>query len=84
VAHATSKVEQDVHRNALSGLDVDVPFICVWSKHYRSVHRIARTYGSLSEPIAVERRLYREIGQRQGPVLDPIAVRAGESVMKSR
>ncbi|HTU57814.1 MAG TPA: hypothetical protein VMF89_05260, partial [Polyangiales bacterium] len=76
VAHATAKVEQDVHRIALSGLDVDVPFIRGWGKHYRCVHRIARSYGSLSGPVAVERTLYRELGQRQGPVLDPIAVRA--------
>ena len=41
------------------------------------MHRIAGTYGSLSGPVAVERTLYRELGQRQGPVLDPIAVRAG-------
>jgi hypothetical protein len=77
VAHANALVEQDVHRIALSGLDVDVPFIRVRGKHYRRVHRIARTYGSMSGPVAVERTLYRELGQRQGPVLDPIAVRAG-------
>ena len=76
VAHATARVEQDVHWVALSGLDVDVPFIRVWRKHYRRVQRIARTYGSLSGPIAIERTLYRELGQRQGPVLDPIAMRA--------
>lgn len=77
VGRATAKVEQAVHQIALSGLDVDVPFIRVWGKHYRRVHRIERTYGSLSGPVTVERTLYRELGQRQGPVLDPIAVRAG-------
>ena len=77
VARATAKVEQDMHQVALSGLDVDVPFIRVWGKHYRRVHRIERTYASLSGPVVVERTLYRELGQRQGPVLDPIAVRAG-------
>lgn len=66
-----------MHQIALSGLDVDVPFIRVWGEHYRRVHRIERTYGSLSGPVAVERTLYRELGQRQGPVLDPIAARAG-------
>jgi hypothetical protein len=66
-----------MHQVALSGLDVDVPFIRVWGKQYCRVHRIQRTYGSLSGPVAVERTLHREIGQRQGPVLDPIAVRAG-------
>jgi hypothetical protein len=36
VARATAKVEQDVHRIALSRLDVDVPFIRVWGKQYRA------------------------------------------------
>jgi hypothetical protein len=27
IARATAKVDQDVHRMALSGLDIDVPFI---------------------------------------------------------
>ena len=77
VAHATAKVEQGVHQIALSSLDVDVPFIRVWGKHYRRVHRMERAYNSLSGPIVVERTLYRELGQRQGPALDPIAIRAG-------
>lgn len=34
VAHATAKIEQDVHPVALSRLDVDVSFIRVWGKHY--------------------------------------------------
>jgi hypothetical protein len=77
VARATAEVDQSVHQIALSGLDVDAPFIRVWGKSYRRVHRIARTYASLSGPVKVERTLYRELGQRQGPVLDPIAMRAG-------
>ena len=59
VTLATAQVEQNVHGIALSGLDVDVPFICVWGKHYRRVHRIARTYGSLSGPVAVEHAVSR-------------------------
>jgi hypothetical protein len=73
VARATAEVDQSVHQIALSGLDVDVPFIRVWGKSYRRVHRIARTYASLSGPVTVERTVYRELGQRQGPVLDPTA-----------
>ena len=62
VAHATSKVEQEVHGIALSGLDVDVPFIRVWGKHYPRVHRIERTYGSLSGPVAVGARCISSSG----------------------
>lgn len=76
-AHATAEVERGVHHVALSGLDVDAPYIRVWGKHYRRVHRIARTYGSLAGPVTVERTLYREQGRRHAPVLDPVATRAG-------
>jgi hypothetical protein len=34
-AHATAEVERGVHHVALSGLDVDAPYIRVWGKHYR-------------------------------------------------
>lgn len=76
-ATAAAAVEQGMHEVALRGLDVDAPYIRVWGKHYRRVHRVARTYGSLAGPVTVERTLYRELGQRQGPALDPIAIRAG-------
>jgi hypothetical protein len=76
-AHATAEVERGVHHVALSGLDVDAPYIRVWGKYYRCVRRIARTYGSLAGPVTVERTLYREQGRRQAPVLDPVATRAG-------
>jgi hypothetical protein len=77
VAHAAAEIERGVHHVALSGLDIDAPYIRVWGKHYRRVHRIARTYGSLAGPVTVERTLYREQGRCQAPALDPIATRAG-------
>lgn len=76
-ALAASEVERGVHHVGLRGLDVDAPYIRVWGKQYRRVQRIARTCGSMAGPVTVERTLYRELGQRQGPVLDPIAARAG-------
>lgn len=48
VAGATAAVKQGVHQVALSGLDVDLPFIPLWGKADRRVHRIVRTYGSLA------------------------------------
>jgi hypothetical protein len=77
VGHAAAEVERGVHHVALRGLDVNAPFIRVWGKHYRRVHRVARTNASLSGPVTIERTLYREQGQRNAPVLDPIATRAG-------
>jgi hypothetical protein len=77
VSHATAELECAVHQAALRGLDVDAPFVKVWGKTYRRVHRTARTYGTMAGPVAVERTLYRELGKRRAPVLDPIALRAG-------
>jgi hypothetical protein len=50
VAHVAAAVERGVHHVALSGLDVDAPYIRVWGKCYRRLHRIARTYGSMPGP----------------------------------
>jgi hypothetical protein len=74
VARATAEVDQSVHQIALSGLDVDVPFIRVWGKSYRRVHRIARTYASLSGPVTVERTKQHRTGRpRSGcRVLEPL------------
>jgi hypothetical protein len=66
-----------VHEVALSGLDVDAAFVCVWGKTYRRVHRIQREYGTLAGNVPVMRTLYREVGVRSGPALDPVAQRAG-------
>ena len=66
-----------MHEVALSSLDVDAPFVCVWGKTYRRVHRIQREYGTLAGNVSVMRTLYREVGTRNGPALDPVAQRAG-------
>jgi hypothetical protein len=77
VAKRTAEVECAVHEVALSGLDVDAPFVMVWGKTYRRVHRTTRQYGTLAGNATVERTLYREVGVRSGPALDPVATRAG-------
>lgn len=77
VAQSTADLERAVHETALRGLDIDAPFVRVWGKTYRRVHRTERTYGTMAGPVVVERTLYRERGKRTGPVLDPVALRAG-------
>ena len=77
VAQRSAEIERAVHEVALSGLDVDAPFVCVWGKTYRRVHRIQREYGTLAGNVPVTRTLYREVGTRSGPALDPVAQRAG-------
>ena len=77
VSQATAELECAVHQTVLSSLDIDAPFVRVWGKQYRRVHRTERTYGTMSGSVSVTRTLYRELGKRNGPVLDPIAMRAG-------
>jgi hypothetical protein len=49
----------------------------VWGKAYRRAHRIQHEYGTLAGNVSVIRTLYREVGTRSGPALDPVAQRAG-------
>ena len=77
VSQATAELECAVHQTVLGSLDIDVPFVRVWGKSYRRVHRTERAYGTMSGTVSVTRTLYRELGKRSGPVLDPIAMRAG-------
>lgn len=39
VAQSTADLERAVHETALRGLDIDAPFVRVWGKTYRRVHR---------------------------------------------
>ena len=48
VAARTAQVEAAIHEAALSSLDLNAPFVRVWGKTYRRVHRAPRTYGTLA------------------------------------
>ena len=77
VSQASAELECAVHQTVLGSLDIDVPFVRVWGKSYRRVHRTERSYGTMAGSVPVTRTLYREIGKRNGAALDPIAMRAG-------
>ncbi|MFK7989041.1 MAG: ISKra4 family transposase [Sandaracinaceae bacterium] len=77
VAEQTAAVERAVHGVTLAALDIDAPFVKVWGKTYRRVHRAERTFGTLSGPVKVTRTLYRLVGQRRAASLDVVAQRAG-------
>jgi hypothetical protein len=77
VSRATADLECAVHQTVLGSLDIDAPFVRVWGKSYRRVHRTERAYGTMAGAVPVTRTLYRELGKRSGPVLDPVAMRAG-------
>ena len=77
VGERSAAVEREVHAAALSSLDVDAPLIRVWGKHYRRVHRQTRSYATLAGQVPVTRTLYREVGRRRAPTLDPVSLRVG-------
>jgi hypothetical protein len=77
VGAGAAAIEAAVHETALSSLDVNAPFVQVWGKTYRRVHRAPRTYGTMAGPVTVFRTLYRPLGERAGPTLDAVGQRAG-------
>lgn len=77
VAEATADLEKGVHQVALRSLDIDAPYIRVWGKYYRRVHRAERAFGTMGGPVTIQRTLYREVGKRRGAAVDPVALRAG-------
>ena len=77
VASAAARLETQVHQVALTGLDVDTAFVRIRGKRYRRALRAKRTYNTMAGGASVTRTLYRELGTRTGPTVDPIALRAG-------
>ena len=77
MSRATAEFECTVHETALSGLNIDAPSVRVWGKTCRRVHSGERNFGTMAGTARVHRTLYREVGRRSAPVLDPVAVRVG-------
>ena len=53
----SAELERAVHQAALSSLDMNAPFVCVWGKTHRRVHRIQREYGTLAGRCLTDRPL---------------------------
>lgn len=77
VARVTARVEAELLGVVLSSLDVDAPVISVDGRRYRRLDAEEKTYRTLAGPVVIERHLYRATDVRNGPTLDPIAVRVG-------
>lgn len=71
------EVECRVHGAALAALDVDAPKIMINKVLHTRVVRSETAYMSLAGPVPVPRSLYRPVGQRNAPVVDPVALRVG-------
>lgn len=70
-------VERGAHQATLAALDVDAPQISLNGELHVRVVRDQTTYMSQAGEVAVMHSLYRRAGERNGPTVDPIALRAG-------
>ncbi len=77
IAKQTAAVERAAHAEVLRALDVDAPRIRVRGALYASFRRTPGTYFTMAGEVKVERTVYRQVGVRNGPILDPIKLRTG-------
>jgi hypothetical protein len=77
VAAKLGEVERRADAAALAALDVDAPRVLINKVLHAKVVRSATSFMGLAGPARVERSLYRPVGQRNAPVVDPVALRAG-------
>ena len=78
LAEASGKVECAGHQVVLQSLDLDAPRVLVNGVPHRRVNReIEATYYTMAGPVVVKRTLYRKEGERSGPTVDAVSLRAG-------
>ena len=77
IGEAAARVERAGHQAVLQSLDVDRPSVMIGGARFAKVGRCEATYYTLAGPVVVERSLYREVGQRNAKVVDPVSLRAG-------
>jgi hypothetical protein len=68
---------REAHGTILSSLDIDAARVRVQGRLYHAVGRFAADFRTATGPVPVTRTLYRESGVRNGPTVDPIALRIG-------
>lgn len=71
------EVERRADEIALAALDVDLPRVWIDRVLHLRVVRSGTEFQGLAGPARIERTLYRPAGQRNAPVVDPVALRAG-------
>lgn len=70
-------VERGAHESALSALDVNAPQILINGELHVRVVRDQTTFRSQAGEVPVMHSLYRRAGDRNGPSVDPVGLRAG-------
>lgn len=77
VAAGVAQVERTIHQAILQRLDVDHARVSIQGRPHARVGRYPATYYTLAGPVQVERSLYRDVEQRNGPTVDAVSLRAG-------
>jgi len=77
VAQSMARLERATHQELLPELDVDAPRLLIGGKTYERVGRSDGNYYTLAGVCEGRRTQYREVGQPQGPLVDPVSLRAG-------
>ena len=70
-------LERRADEAALAALDVDLPQVLINRVLHTRVVRSATSFMGLAGAAQVTRSLYRLVGQRNAPIVDPVALRAG-------
>ena len=77
IGEAAARIERAGHQIVLQALDVDRPSVMVSGARFAKVGRCEATYYTMAGPVVVDRSLYRQVGQRNAKVVDPVSLRAG-------
>jgi hypothetical protein len=77
LAEKVGEVERRVHDATLAALDVDLPKVLINKVLHARVLRSETSFLGLAGPSRVMRSLYRPVGERNAPVVDVVALRAG-------
>lgn len=76
-ADRVAQLEREVPQGLLQALDVDAPRLRIGGKLYKQVGRSNGLYHTMAGSCQVPRCLYQKVGQPEGPLVDPVSLRAG-------
>jgi hypothetical protein len=77
IAEGVAQIERAAHQGVLQSLNVNAPRLMIRGKTYERVGSSDGNYYTLAGPCQVHRTLYREAGQPNGPVVNPVSLRVG-------
>lgn len=77
IAQGVAEIEKAAHQAVLERRDVDAPRVLIGGQEHVRVGRYPATYYTMAGPVEVQRSLYRAVGDRGGPTVDAVSLRAG-------